>query len=61
MGCGQRWLVANTFSLYEQQTIESCPCPHCGAYTLCCQESEDRLVAEKGPSVRSGRRSAVRV
>ena len=39
--CGQGWLVANTFSVYEQQAVESCPCPHCGAYTLCCQESAD--------------------
>jgi hypothetical protein len=22
---------------FEQQAIESCPCPRCGAYTLCCQ------------------------
>src|SRR5207249_470608 len=39
--CGQQWLVATTFSLYEQQTTESCPCPRCGAYTLCCHEAAE--------------------
>jgi len=36
--CGQSWSVPTPFSIYEQQSVESCPCPHCGAYTLCCRE-----------------------
>ena len=36
--CGHEWLAAAPFSFYEQQAVESCPCPHCAAYTLCCQE-----------------------
>jgi hypothetical protein len=36
--CGQSWLAAISFSVYEQQAVESCPCPHCGAYTLCFAE-----------------------
>ncbi|HEV3263124.1 MAG TPA: hypothetical protein VG013_40190 [Gemmataceae bacterium] len=36
--CGQVWAVASAFSLYEQLAIESCPCPQCGAYTLCLPE-----------------------
>ena len=38
VSCGQGWNVASTFSLYEQQAVESCPCPECGAYTLCFRE-----------------------
>jgi hypothetical protein len=36
--CDQAWTVVSTFSVYEQQAVESCPCPHCGAYTLCFHE-----------------------
>ena len=39
--CGQAWLTAVPFSVYEQQAVESCPCPHCGAYTLCCREPDE--------------------
>jgi len=38
VSCGQSWAVVTTFSLYEQQAVESCPCPACGAYTLCCHD-----------------------
>ncbi len=27
-------------SVHEQQALESCPCPFCAAYTLCCPEEE---------------------
>src|SRR5439155_5373538 len=59
LGCGQQWLVSNTFSLYEQQTVESCPCPCCGAYTLCCGEpqSEPR---DSRHSARTGRSAVAR-
>ena len=40
VSCGQAWTVAHTFSIYEQQAVESCPCPHCGAYTLCCHAED---------------------
>ena len=30
-----------SFTLHEQQAMESCPCPHCGAYTLTCHEPID--------------------
>jgi hypothetical protein len=32
------WSLACSFSFYEQQTLESHPCPHCGAYTLSCSD-----------------------
>src|SRR5205807_2317799 len=36
--CGRVWAVASAYSLYEQLAVESCPCPQCGAYTLCLPE-----------------------
>src|SRR5207249_2728784 len=45
--CGHTWTVSHLFSLYEQQAVESCPCPGCGAYTLCCQEETTTSVAEQ--------------
>ena len=47
MSCGQQWQVANAFSVYEQQTVESCPCPHCGAYTLSVHKPEELTGADK--------------
>src|SRR5258708_12999129 len=44
--CGQSWMVSRTFSLYEQQAVESCPCPRCSAYTLCCHEPPTSLPVE---------------
>jgi hypothetical protein len=39
--CERIWSVPRSFSVYEQQAIESRPCPHCAAYTLsCCPEPE---------------------
>lgn len=41
--------MATTFSLYEQQAIESRPCPRCEAYTLCYHEPRDiSRVAHRG-------------
>jgi hypothetical protein len=48
-------MVANNFSLYEQQAVESCPCPRCGAYTLCCHEPREARVFEKAKPVRDWR------
>jgi hypothetical protein len=39
--CGLAWTVAGGFSVYEQQAVESSPCPHCGAYTLCCHRPDE--------------------
>jgi hypothetical protein len=30
--------MTTSFTLYAQQALESCPCPHCGAYTLTCRD-----------------------
>jgi hypothetical protein len=49
VSCGQTWTVAHTFSIYEQQAVESCPCPDCGAYTLCCHDPAEREVLGDGP------------
>jgi hypothetical protein len=46
VSCGQAWTVAHTFSIYEQQAVESCPCPDCGAYTLCCHDPGDEDVLD---------------
>src|SRR5205085_1119131 len=46
VSCGQAWTVAHTFSIYEQQAVESCPCPDCGAYTLCCHDPNEHEVLE---------------
>jgi len=48
--CGRSWEAAVPFSVYEQQAVESCPCSHCGAYTLCCHE----------PHAAAGRRPLLR-
>ncbi|WP_145241590.1 hypothetical protein [Urbifossiella limnaea] len=49
--CGLRWQKPGSLSAYEGQSVESRPCPSCGAYTLGC--------AEVRPAAR-GRRSAER-
>jgi hypothetical protein len=38
--CDHGWSMASSPSVYEQQALESCPCPNCGAYTLCCAEED---------------------
>jgi Zn finger protein HypA/HybF involved in hydrogenase expression len=43
--CGHAWAALRPFSLYEQQAVESCPCPRCGSYTLNLPEPE----SEKPP------------
>jgi len=52
VNCGQNWKVANHFSLYEQQAVESCPCPRCGAYTLCCHRPGESRPVELASPVR---------
>jgi hypothetical protein len=41
LSCDRGWSMPSSSSIHEQQALESCPCPFCGAYTLCCAE-EDR-------------------
>jgi len=36
--CERLWTVAGAFSVCGRQAMESCPCPHCGAYTLSYQD-----------------------
>jgi predicted RNA-binding Zn-ribbon protein involved in translation (DUF1610 family) len=44
--CEKSWILAGSLSLYEQQTRESNPCPHCGAYTLRCQTATANTILE---------------
>jgi uncharacterized protein CbrC (UPF0167 family) len=60
VSCGQAWTVAHTFSIYEQQAVESCPCPHCGAYTLCCHDAGDPEVLDGSRRPRTARAAAAR-
>ena len=60
MSCGQDWMIANSFSVYEQQAVESCPCPHCGAYTLCCREPAELPAAQKAQRLRQRQAVSVR-
>ena len=39
--CDHSWTVASGLSVFQRQAVESCPCPRCGAYTLCCQGSSE--------------------
>jgi len=32
--CRHAWPILHVVSVYEQQAVEACPCPACGAYTL---------------------------
>jgi len=32
--CADSWRLAGHWSAYEQEAVESRPCPHCDAYTL---------------------------
>jgi hypothetical protein len=40
LSCGKGWRVGRRLSFYEQQAVESRPCPSCAAYTLCCTEGK---------------------
>ena len=40
--CERLWSVACSLSAYEQQALESRPCPHCGACTLACHDDAPR-------------------
>jgi hypothetical protein len=58
--CERNWSLGGSFS--EQQTLESHPCPHCGAYTLsysepACEPSKAHAmrVLRRGLSFGAGR------
>jgi hypothetical protein len=53
LNCDRGWAMASAPSVYDQQAHESCPCPYCGAYTLCCAESEEPLTAFLRPTERA--------
>jgi hypothetical protein len=38
--CGQSWPGARADCVYERLNIATCPCPSCGAYTLCLREPQ---------------------
>jgi hypothetical protein len=52
LSCGEGWKLSrgHLFSVHGQQAQESCPCPSCGAYTLCCAEAEEEPAKEPVPA-----------
>jgi hypothetical protein len=40
--CGRTWPSARADCVYERLTIATCPCPSCGAYTLCLREPKPK-------------------
>ncbi len=50
--CERIWSLQTSFSLYERQTIESRPCPHCGAYTLTCSLEPELLSVDSSAARR---------
>jgi hypothetical protein len=36
--CGAAWTAARADCVYERLAVASCPCPKCGAYTLCLRD-----------------------
>src|SRR5207244_2439199 len=53
--CGQTWSLKIAFTVYEQQAVESSPCPRCGASTLCCPDPKDRQPLELAAHARRRR------
>jgi uncharacterized protein CbrC (UPF0167 family) len=41
--CERLWTLDCALSIYEQQSLEARPCPHCGAYTLTVHEASLRV------------------
>ena len=44
--CEQGWPLPAAPTVYEQQALESCPCPYCGAYVLKTQADEKATLAK---------------
>jgi hypothetical protein len=36
--CGSTWPAARADCVYERLAVATCPCPSCGAYTLCLRD-----------------------
>ncbi|HEY1376454.1 MAG TPA: hypothetical protein VGF55_06650 [Gemmataceae bacterium] len=36
--CGRSWPAARADCVYERLAVATCPCPACGAYTLCLRD-----------------------
>jgi hypothetical protein len=51
--CGRSWPRARADCVYERLTIATCPCPACGAYTLCLREP-GRPVGKRRTTLASG-------
>jgi uncharacterized protein CbrC (UPF0167 family) len=45
--CERLWTLGCALSIYEQQSLEARPCPHCGAYTLSVHMPEVMIRASK--------------
>jgi len=48
--CERLWTLGCALSVYEQQSLETRPCPHCGAYTLTVHKPDDVLGAANSRS-----------
>jgi hypothetical protein len=56
--CRRSWAIVGAATVYERQSIESQPCPACGAYTLCCPEPVDGTPRRPRRGKRSDTRKA---
>jgi hypothetical protein len=45
--CERLWTLGCALSIYEQQSLETRPCPHCGAYTLTVHDPAEMIRADK--------------
>ncbi len=57
--CDMEWPRAILISIYERESIESRPCPRCGACTLCCRLIEAH--AKNEPHLRRRKKADRRV
>jgi rRNA maturation endonuclease Nob1 len=44
-GCERIWPLNCALTVYERQALESRPCPHCGSYTLSCNDPKELIAA----------------
>ena len=56
--CACSWQMMNGATVYEQQAIESRPCPGCGAYTLSCAQANQVVPSRLALSEKRRLRSA---
>src|ERR1700722_18944492 len=45
--CEREWPLTRTLSFFEKQSLESKPCPNCGACTLACHDDEEAVSATR--------------